>query len=112
MNVAMDSDYVMPRVEMNEEPSRDPKDRLLDVLDRIEAHVEDLRKESLRLEERKDALFTTLDAIRNSDHLGNLCKSRCRYLLKILSIVARPAEYPQSYGFEFICVDLICFCLS
>ncbi|KAF6203344.1 hypothetical protein GE061_003762 [Apolygus lucorum] len=68
----MDTDYGTPKVEVNDDMTVDPKDRLLNILDRIEAHVEDLRRESLRLEERKDTLFTTLDTIRNSEHLNNL----------------------------------------
>uniref|UniRef100_A0A0A9Z481 BAG family molecular chaperone regulator 2 n=1 Tax=Lygus hesperus TaxID=30085 RepID=A0A0A9Z481_LYGHE len=68
----MDTDFGTPKVEVNDDMTVDPKDRLLNILDRIEAHVEDLRRESLRLEERKDTLFTTLDTIRNSEHLNNL----------------------------------------
>jgi BCL2-associated athanogene 2 len=61
-----------PRIEEMECRARAPKDRLLDLLDRVEAHVEGLRKEALVLEERKDSLFTTLDAVRNSDLLLEL----------------------------------------
>lgn len=53
-----------------------PKDRLLCLLDRVEAAVERLRREALKLEEEKDSLFTTLDTIRNSDILNMLGESK------------------------------------
>ncbi|KAG8338263.1 BAG molecular chaperone regulator 2 [Homalodisca vitripennis] len=57
---------------LTSEAEKTPKDRLLDLLDRVEIHVERLRKEAAKLEEDRDTLFTTLDTIRNSDHLANL----------------------------------------
>uniref|UniRef100_A0A023F9S6 Putative bag family molecular chaperone regulator 2 n=2 Tax=Triatoma infestans TaxID=30076 RepID=A0A023F9S6_TRIIF len=51
---------------------RPPKDRLLSLLDQVEAHVERLRRETLLLEERRDSLFTTLDTIRNSELFNEL----------------------------------------
>ncbi|XP_015598650.1 BAG family molecular chaperone regulator 2 [Cephus cinctus] len=52
--------------------STKPKDRLVKILDSIEIHVEQLRKSALRLEEEKDTLLTTLDTLRNNDHLCSL----------------------------------------
>ncbi|XP_011503075.1 PREDICTED: BAG family molecular chaperone regulator 2 [Ceratosolen solmsi marchali] len=49
-----------------------PKDRLVTILDRIEMHVEQLRKDALRIEEEKDTLLTTLDTLRNNDAVVNL----------------------------------------
>ncbi|XP_011266902.1 BAG family molecular chaperone regulator 2 [Camponotus floridanus] len=46
-----------------------PKDRLVGLLDQIEMHVEQLRKDAARLEEEKDTLLTTLDTLRNNDIL-------------------------------------------
>lgn len=46
-----------------------PKDRLVGLLDQIEVHVEQLRKDASRLEEEKDTLLTTLDTLRNNDML-------------------------------------------
>lgn len=65
-------DCSVPKIEEIDDPGKQPKDRLLDILDQVEAHVERLRKDTLLLEEKKDALFTTLDAIRNSDLLSDL----------------------------------------
>lgn len=48
------------------------KDRLVGLLDQIEVHVEQLRKDASRLEEEKDSLLTTLDTLRNNDILGTL----------------------------------------
>lgn len=44
-----------------------PKDRLVSILDRIEMHVEQLRKDAIRIEEERDTLLTTLDTLRNND---------------------------------------------
>ncbi|KAK2586787.1 hypothetical protein KPH14_011812 [Odynerus spinipes] len=49
-----------------------PKDRLVNLLDQIEVHVEQLRRDAWRLEEEKDTLLTTLDTIRNNELLGTL----------------------------------------
>lgn len=49
-----------------------PKDRLVGLLDQIEVHVEQLRKDASRLEEEKDSLLTTLDTLRNNDILCTL----------------------------------------
>ena len=68
-------DGSIPKIEENDDTEKIPKDRLLDILDQVEAHVERLRKDTLLLEEKKDALFTTLDAIRNSDLLSELLET-------------------------------------
>ncbi|XP_026829332.1 BAG family molecular chaperone regulator 2 [Ooceraea biroi] len=54
-----------------EQSSNEPKakDRLVGLLDQIEVHVEQLRKDASRLEEEKDSLLTTLDTLRNNDIL-------------------------------------------
>ncbi|EFN88271.1 BAG family molecular chaperone regulator 2 [Harpegnathos saltator] len=52
-----------------------PKDRLVGLLDQIEVHVEQLRKDASRLEEEKDSLLTTLDTLRNNDILCTLEES-------------------------------------
>lgn len=54
-----------------------PKDRLVGLLDQIEMHVEQLRKDAARLEEEKDALLTTLDTLRNNDTLIALEEREC-----------------------------------
>ncbi|XP_031828285.1 BAG family molecular chaperone regulator 2 [Nomia melanderi] len=46
-----------------------PKERLVSLLDQIEVHVEQLRKDAWRLEEEKDTLLTTLDTLRNNEIL-------------------------------------------
>ena len=55
-----------------------PKDRLVSVLDQIEMHVEQLRKDAMRIEEAKDTLLTTLDTLRNNDVIISLEDSECR----------------------------------
>ncbi|XP_012531695.1 BAG family molecular chaperone regulator 2 isoform X2 [Monomorium pharaonis] len=55
----------------SEQPSREqkPKDRLVGLLDQLEVHVEQLRRDAARLMEEKDGLLTTLDTLRNNDML-------------------------------------------
>lgn len=48
------------------------KNRLVTILDQIERHVEQLRRDASRLEEEKDTLLTTLDTLRNTEMLGKL----------------------------------------
>jgi len=48
------------------------KDGLVDLLDQIEIHVEQLRKDAARLADEKDTLLTTLDTLKNNDTLHNL----------------------------------------
>ncbi|XP_053971217.1 BAG family molecular chaperone regulator 2 [Hylaeus anthracinus] len=54
------------------EGSGKPKERLVNLLDQIEIHVEQLRKDASRLEEERDTLLTTLDTLRNNEMLGRL----------------------------------------
>ncbi|XP_076672348.1 BAG family molecular chaperone regulator 2 [Andrena cerasifolii] len=49
-----------------------PKDRLVSLLDQIEVHVEQLRKDAWRLEEERDTLLTTLDTLRNNEILSGM----------------------------------------
>ncbi|XP_069690499.1 BAG family molecular chaperone regulator 2 [Periplaneta americana] len=56
-------------------PQKSPKDRLVDLLDQVEMHVERLRRDALKLEEEKDTLLTTLDTLRNSEMLIELSDS-------------------------------------
>lgn len=53
-------------------PQKSPKDRLVDLLDQVEIHVERLRRDALKLEEEKDTLLTTLDTLRNSEMMVEL----------------------------------------
>lgn len=53
-----------------------PKDRLFSLLDQIEVHVEQLRKDAWRLEEERDTLLTTLDTLRNNEILSALEESQ------------------------------------
>lgn len=58
------------------ESEKSGKDRLIELLDQVEMHVERLRKEALKIEEERDTLFTTLDSVRNSDILSTLVESK------------------------------------
>lgn len=71
----MESENCTPNIQENNNPDRPSKERLLDILDQLEAEVERLRKDTLALEEKKDALFTSLDTIRNSELLHDLVET-------------------------------------
>ncbi|KAI8420296.1 hypothetical protein MSG28_008825 [Choristoneura fumiferana] len=46
-----------------------PKDRLIAVLDQVEMRVERLRRDTVRIEEERDSLLSTLDSVRHSELL-------------------------------------------
>lgn len=52
--------------------SKPPKERILEMLDLLEGHVEKLRKGASQLEEDKDALLSHLDSIVNADLMYHL----------------------------------------
>ncbi|CAG9564184.1 unnamed protein product [Danaus chrysippus] len=66
-----------------------PKDRLISVLDQVEMRVERLRRDTVRIEEEKDSLLSTLDSVKHSELLGDI--SECdkedimRYADRILA---------------------------
>lgn len=59
----------MPLVVESAETEKKPKDRLVNLLDQLEMHVERLRRDAARLEEEKDTLLTTLEMLRNNELL-------------------------------------------
>ncbi|CAH1107464.1 unnamed protein product [Psylliodes chrysocephalus] len=63
----------LPQID-EEDPknTKPPKDRLLEFLDILEGHVEQLRKNASQLEEDKDAVLVALDSVINADLLYNL----------------------------------------
>jgi uncharacterized protein (DUF2342 family) len=68
-------------------PQKSPKDRLVDLLDQVEIHVERLRRDALKLEEEKDTLLTTLDTLRNSEMMIELSDSKYTTLCSALELV-------------------------
>ncbi|KAJ0174256.1 hypothetical protein K1T71_010402 [Dendrolimus kikuchii] len=49
-----------------------PKDRLISVLDQVEMRVERLRRDTVRIEEEKDSLLSTLDSVKHSELLADI----------------------------------------
>lgn len=62
--------------------SKPPKQRAVELLDILEGHVEKLRRDAAKLEEDKDALLASLDAVKNADIMGEIIE--CKY--KIMCI--------------------------
>ncbi|XP_039759276.1 BAG family molecular chaperone regulator 2-like [Pararge aegeria] len=66
-----------------------PKDRLISVLDQVEMRVERLRRDTVRIEEERDSLLSTLDSVKHSELLAEI--SECdkddiaRYADRILA---------------------------
>lgn len=56
------------------------KQRVVELLDVLEGHVENVRKEALKLEEERDSLLASLDSVKNADVVGELSESK--YSLK------------------------------
>lgn len=67
----------MPKIDENvSSDHRPPKERVLGLLDLLEAHVEKLRKEAAQLEEDRDQLLATLDSVRHTDLMNQLDDSK------------------------------------
>ncbi|GLV33269.1 uncharacterized protein CBL_08437 [Carabus blaptoides fortunei] len=63
----------LPQIDENNALSeKGPKERMVEMLDMLETHVEHLRKEASRLEEEKDGLLASLDTIRHTETLKEL----------------------------------------
>lgn len=63
----------MPHImESSDSEYKQPKDRMITLLDQIELRVEQLRRDALRLEEEKDTMLTTLDTLRTNETLAFL----------------------------------------
>lgn len=54
------------------EPNKDAKEKLLDLLDKVEVLIEQLRRDVQLIEEKRDSIFNTLDSVRNSEVLTEL----------------------------------------
>lgn len=68
---------LLPKVDENTSLDNKPaKERIIEILDLLESHVEKLRKEATQLEEDRDQLLTTLDSIRHADLMNQLDDSK------------------------------------
>lgn len=66
----------------DEDTNRTPKDRLLGILDQVEAHVEKLRSTASKLESDKDQLLSTLHTLKTVDALDDLDENDKEDVLK------------------------------
>lgn len=55
--------------------------RLIAILDQVEMRVERLRRDTVRIEEERDSLLSTLDSIKHSELLGDV--TECKYLWRL-----------------------------
>lgn len=67
----------LPKIdENNAMETKTPKERIIEILDILEGHVEKLRKEAAQLEEDKDQLLSSLDSVRNANLIAELLESK------------------------------------
>lgn len=66
---------LVPQVDESTEDNEAPKGRLITILDDIESRVERFRRGALLMEEEKDLLFSSIDAVRNSELLNDLVEN-------------------------------------
>lgn len=67
----------LPKIDENNTiDSKTPKERILEILDQLESHVEKLRREASQLEEDRDNLLSSLDSVRNADMIIELADSK------------------------------------
>lgn len=50
--------------------------RLISVLDQVELRVERLRRDTVRIEEERDSLLSTLDSVKHSDLLSDITECK------------------------------------
>lgn len=79
---------LVPQVEESTEDAEAPKSRLVTILDDIESRVERFRRGALLMEEEKDLLFSSIDAVRNSELLNDLVESEYHSLLTVFPSVS------------------------
>ncbi|KAJ3649190.1 hypothetical protein Zmor_020945 [Zophobas morio] len=80
----------LPKIDENNAiESKTPKERILELLDVLESHVEKLRREAAQLEEDRDHLLSSLDSVRNTDLIIELADNDrddvCRYAERIMN---------------------------
>ncbi|XP_044265662.1 BAG family molecular chaperone regulator 2 [Tribolium madens] len=80
----------LPKIdENNTVDPKSPKERVLELLDILESHVEKLRREAAQLEEDRDHLLSSLDSVRNTDLIVDLPDNDrddvCQYAERIMS---------------------------
>lgn len=67
----------LPKIdENNAVDPKSPKERILELLDILESHVEKLRREAAQLEEDRDHLLSSLDSVRNTELIVELGDSK------------------------------------
>ncbi|KAF5278042.1 hypothetical protein FQR65_LT15814 [Abscondita terminalis] len=67
---------VLPTIDENlATESKSNKQRIIELLDVLEAHVEKLRKDAIKLEDDRDALLSSLDTVKNTDLLHELSEN-------------------------------------
>lgn len=71
------SSCLLPKIEENLGENKPAKQRLEEILDSLEGHVEKLRKEAAKLEEYRDNLMASLDAVRSDNMMHELVD--CKY---------------------------------
>ncbi len=67
---------LIPLVDENNSEIDSSKNKLIHLLDDIEERVERFRRNALLMEEEKDILFSSIDAVRTSELISDLDESK------------------------------------
>lgn len=63
----------LPKIDENTPlSSKSPKERMLEVLDVLESHVEKIRKDAAKLEDERDQILSSIDSVKNTDFMSSL----------------------------------------
>lgn len=67
----------LPKIDENNAlDNKTTKEKLIEMLDVLESHVERLRKEASNLEEEKDKILASLDSLRHTDAMKSIDDSK------------------------------------
>lgn len=56
------------------------------MLDQVEMRVERLRRDTVRIEEERDSLLSTLDSVKHSDLLADISECKCKIKSKLFTV--------------------------
>lgn len=87
---------LVPQIDESNEDGEAPKSKLITILDDIESRVERFRRGALLMEEEKDLLFSSIDAVRNSELLNDLVESEYHSLCTPFPTVSLNTLYFQT----------------
>lgn len=72
----------LPQIDENTAlENKSTKEKMVEMLDMLESHVEKLRKEAAHLEEEKDTILASLDALKHTDTVRTIDESKSDFFI-------------------------------